>query len=503
MNIDTINTTDIVVPPGWSIPPVLQFQRRLRHLGVGLTLAERRLILLSSDLLLLNSALITALFIWGDIPRTVMTLVINFKWFLTLTIVWLILGSALDIYNPTRAASVTQSILYAGLAVLLTGLIYVAIPWLTPPLGRRLQTFGFILISIVAVVGWRVFYAYLFFQPAFRHRVLLVDGETKNQALIQQLYLAAFEDRANPFRGTGYEIVGLVKNGTSPARPILRNVPVLTAETLLHEARHLAINEIIVADIHSLAPDLQEAVLDCWELGLRVTPLSTAYERLTARVPVEFVAQDLSLVAGGEGSSADSPNQRLYRTTKRLFDLVIALIALVIVGLLTPLLMLANKFTSPGPLFYLQHRVGQGGRPFALIKFRTMDPNAEQKNGATWAEANDPRVTPVGRWLRRIRLDELPQCINILRGEMSVIGPRPERPQFVGSLIHCLPLYRARHAMRPGITGWAQVRFRYGNSIEDACTKLEYDLYYIKHAGFFLDILIFLQTVPEMLRFKG
>jgi lipopolysaccharide/colanic/teichoic acid biosynthesis glycosyltransferase len=138
-----------------------------------------------------------------------------------------------------------------------------------------------------------------------------------------------------------------------------------------------------------------------------------------------------------------------------------------------------------------------------MFKFRSMIPNAEQDTGAIWSHKQDQRVTAIGRWLRRARLDELPQVINVLRGEMSIVGPRPERPEFAGELMRQLPIYRARHTVKPGITGWAQVCFRYGNSVEDARIKLEYDLYYIKHRGVFLDLLIVLRTLPAMLIMKG
>ncbi len=494
---------DLLFPREWSIPQPLRLRDRLYQFRVGLTLAERRFLLGAIDLLLVNATLITALYIWDEFPLSAAAVAANFKWFITLSAVWLIIGVALDIYNPIRAASVTQNLLYVGLAVLLAGLLYLAIPWLTPPLGRRLQAFGFLLLALVSLTTWRVLYARLFFQPAFRHRVLVVPGETANQILLNELQAAAREERANPFRGTGYEVVGLVENGDTQAGQTRLDIPILTAANLVHEARRLAVDEIIVADNQTLPLNLREALLDCWELGLQVAPLSAAYERLTARVAVEFAVQDLCLVAGTAGSTADSPGQRLYRAAKRLVDILLSLAGLVFVAVLCPLVALGNALTSPGPLFYRQHRVGQGGRPFVLIKFRTMSPNAEKEAGAVWAEADDPRVSPLGRWLRRMRLDELPQFINVLRGEMSVVGPRPERPQFVGELIHHLPLYRARHAIRPGITGWAQVRYRYSNSVEEARIKLEYDLYYLKYAGFFLDLLIFLQTVPVMLRFKG
>jgi exopolysaccharide biosynthesis polyprenyl glycosylphosphotransferase len=494
----SIDSAELVLQKEWSTTQILRDRRR--QLGVRLTLAERRFLLRMLDVLLVNGALVTAMIIWGDFPHSVAALIANFKWFVTLSALWLILGAALDVYDLARSASTTQSILYAGLAALLTGLLYLAIPWLTPPLGRRLQAFGFVALSMGGIAAWRALYAQLFFQPAFQHRVQVVGNGDASRALVRELHAAASDKHANPFRGTGYLVAGIVADGADSLRESIKGAPPLVSEqNLVHEARRLGVDEIIVDDKCCLSPTLREAIMDCRELGLRVTPLSVAYERLTARLPVEYAGQDLNIVGG----ATDSPAARLYEASKRVMDILIALIGVVFVGLLSPLIALGNALTSPGPLFYRQHRVGRGGRPFVLIKFRTMIPQAEGEVGARWAMGDDQRVTPVGRWLRRARLDELPQFINVLRGEMSVVGPRPERPQFVGELTRSMPLYRARHALRPGITGWAQVCYRYGNSVEDARIKLEYDLYYVKNAGFFLDLLILLQTVPVMLQFKG
>jgi exopolysaccharide biosynthesis polyprenyl glycosylphosphotransferase len=494
----TVDSAELMLQPEWSTTQVLRDYRR--QLGVRLTLAERRFLLRVLDLFLVNAALVTALIVWGDFPRSFVALIANFKWFVTLSTLWLILGAALDVYDLARSASTTQSILYAGLAALLTGLLYLAIPWLTPPLGRRLQALGFVALAMAGIAAWRALYAQLFFQPAFQHRVLVVGGGAASHALVRELHAAASEKYANPFRGTGYLVAGIVDDESDPMGESSAGATVLVSEqNLVHEARRLVVDEIIVDDEYCLSPTLREAIMDCRELGLRVTPLSVAYERLTARLPVEYAGKDLNIVGG----APDNPSARLYQAGKRVMDILVALVGVVWVGLLSPWIALGNALTSPGPLFYRQHRVGRGGRPFVLIKFRTMILQAEGEVGAKWAMDDDQRVTPVGRWLRRARLDELPQFINVLRGEMSVVGPRPERAQFVGELIRSLPLYRARHAVWPGITGWAQVCYRYGNSVEDARIKLEYDLYYVKHAGFFLDLLILLQTIPVMLQFKG
>ena len=267
-------------------------------------------------------------------------------------------------------------------------------------------------------------------------------------------------------------------------------------------AQSLEVDEIILAFSENgvLKQPGFDSLLRCRELGLRIVTLAALYERLFARIPVDYVgSENLPTVIPMDESAGD----RLYRIAKRGIDIIAAVVGLLVVGLISPIIAVANRVTSPGPLFYRQERVGQGGRIFNILKFRTMVPDAEKITGAVWADERDPRITWMGRILRPTRLDELPQFINVLLGEMSLIGPRPERPEIIENLTQLLPFYRARHAVRPGITGWAQVEYRYGNCVEDSKTKLEYDLYYVKHAGPLLDLRILLQTIPIMLQGAG
>jgi lipopolysaccharide/colanic/teichoic acid biosynthesis glycosyltransferase len=184
-------------------------------------------------------------------------------------------------------------------------------------------------------------------------------------------------------------------------------------------------------------------------------------------------------------------------------DLTLGVVGLVIFGAMLPLLALLIVLDSPGPVFFAQERVGRAGRPFKLVKLRTMIPDAERESGPLWAVHGDPRVTRVGRFLRMSRLDEAPQLINVLAGQMSLIGPRPERPAFVADLQAGIPFYRARLSVRPGVTGWAQVNYGYGSTVEDQIAKLQYDLYYIRHRSLLLDTLILLRTVGQVLALRG
>jgi lipopolysaccharide/colanic/teichoic acid biosynthesis glycosyltransferase len=184
-------------------------------------------------------------------------------------------------------------------------------------------------------------------------------------------------------------------------------------------------------------------------------------------------------------------------------DLALGAALLVLLLVLLPVIALAIRLDSPGPVFYRQERVGRHGRRFFVYKLRSMQQDAERDGEAQWAAPGDPRVTRVGRWLRRARLDELPQVLNVVRGEMSLVGPRPERPQFVEQLQRDIPFYRTRFAARPGLTGWAQINYGYGSTVEDALIKLQYDLYYLKHQSPWFDLVILLRTVAVVLRLKG
>jgi exopolysaccharide biosynthesis polyprenyl glycosylphosphotransferase len=235
------------------------------------------------------------------------------------------------------------------------------------------------------------------------------------------------------------------------------------------------------------------------EQGTQITPMFALYQDLTGRVPVSHLG-DMSFVALPANVKSTA---RTYQVVKRWFDFTLALVVLLLAAPLFLLIALAIKLDSPGRVFFTQVRVGRGGKAFRIIKFRSMYSDAEAATGAVWAASYDRRVTRIGRFLRKSRLDEIPQILNVLRGDMSFVGPRPERPEFDEELEREIPFYRARRAVRPGLTGWAQVNHGYGNSLQDALRKVEYDLYYIKNESPYLDLLILLRTVAVVLKLGG
>jgi sugar transferase (PEP-CTERM system associated) len=231
--------------------------------------------------------------------------------------------------------------------------------------------------------------------------------------------------------------------------------------------------------------------------GMMIEEASTMFQKITGRVPVESIHPSSLIFSDGYQQS------KLRRIVSRLIDLCGAVVGLLLFGPPMLLIAAAVRLSSPGPALYRQERVGQNGKSFQVLKFRSMRINAESSSGPVWATERDPRITPIGGLLRKLRLDELPQFINVLRGEMSFVGPRPERPHFVEQLKDQVPFYDLRHSVRPGITGWAQVSYSYGASVEDSRVKLEYDLFYIKNNSLSFDCLILFQTIKIMLFGRG
>ncbi|MGH9640168.1 MAG: exopolysaccharide biosynthesis polyprenyl glycosylphosphotransferase, partial [Bryobacteraceae bacterium] len=256
--------------------------------------------------------------------------------------------------------------------------------------------------------------------------------------------------------------------------------------------------EILAVNSKFVSPELSVLLTELRFRGLRVYSLPDFCMQLSEELPLAILSDEWLSFSGG----FDVLQSRLLRRVKRLSDLFLAAGFLLAAAPLMILTALAIRLDSPGPALFSQTRVGWKGRPYRLLKFRSMRRNAE-RNGAQWAQVDDPRVTRVGKWIRRLRIDELPQLFNVMAGQMSFVGPRPERPEFVERLEREIPFYQLRHCLAPGITGWAQVKYPYGASVEDARRKLQYDLYYIRNASPIIDFRILLRTVRTVLYLQG
>ena len=321
------------------------------------------------------------------------------------------------------------------------------------------------------------------------HRVLVL-GTGPEARLVEASLAAANLPGMNL---VGFFALDKVKDMVvSPQRVIARGGPLEQA------VRQLRINEIIVAVRQQRGGVLPlRSLLDCRLDGVRVTDLSRFFERVHGQVPIESLKASWLIYGSGY-------RQNWRRTfMKRVFDVVVAAILLVVTFPIMLLAAILIMLEDGEPIIYRQERVGARGATFTLLKFRSMAKNAEQDGKASWASVNDSRVTGIGRFLRRTRIDELPQLVNVLKGEMSFVGPRPERPEFVAMLTEQIPFYAVRHSVKPGLTGWAQVRYSYGATVEQSVKKLEYDLYYVKNHTLVLDLVILLETVRVVLLGEG
>jgi sugar transferase (PEP-CTERM system associated) len=331
---------------------------------------------------------------------------------------------------------------------------------------------------LVIAVSLRVLFRQLYRSGLFTRRVLILGGDKHT---VEYSSLADMS-------GQHFQVVGQVRSNDAEQTA-------QSAWELVSLARDLNVSEIVVAKDKDMAPWAQ--LVNCRLLGIQVTDYLDFYERECQRVCIDHLRWDWIALSHGYKVG------RLKASFRRLLDVVVSVLGLIAVAPVLLMAALAIKLEDGGPIIYAQERVGRNGRTFVLLKFRSMRVDAERDGTPAWARERDNRITRVGRVIRKVRIDELPQLLNVLRGDMALIGPRPERPHFVQMFSESIPFYDYRHTIRPGITGWAQVCFRYGASFEDTKRKLSYDLYYIKRQGLLLDALILLKTIRVVLSGEG
>jgi sugar transferase (PEP-CTERM system associated) len=356
--------------------------------------------------------------------------------------------------------------------------------------GRGVFLIAAVLV-VAIVVGWRVVFEWLSGRVGPRERLLLVGTSAAAQALARELFEARHE--------LGVEITGFID--PDPAKvgtPLINPGIIGTIEDIPAIVRAHAVDRVVVslADARGTLP--MDKLLEMKLEGVSFDHLASVYEQYTGKIAVENLRPSWLIFSDGFRKS------RFLGTIKRAMDVVCALLGLVLAAPLMVIAAAAIRLTSPGPVLYHQQRVGKNGHIFTVHKFRSMRVDAEAATGPVWASKHgDPRVTAIGSFLRRSRLDEVPQLWNVLKGDMSFVGPRPERPEFVADLTQQIQFYGQRHIVRPGLTGWAQVRYTYGATTEDALQKLQYDLYYIKNLSIALDLFIIFETVKTVVLRKG
>jgi exopolysaccharide biosynthesis polyprenyl glycosylphosphotransferase len=475
---------------------------------LSLAISERRALLAAGDVVMLGLAGLLAMWGWSllrpDIDFTLEFILRVGGWPVALAVAWIGLGALsglYDMHTAARAWSVEKRLLTTTLVL---GLLYLLVFFLSTtrrapgdPLAEiswalpRVIPFFFLLSSLGLCTVWRAFYAGVLTGANFKRRVLVLGAGWAGRTIVGALATHLQSD---------YEILGFVDDDPQKQRLSFLDVPILgTSDDLLQLVKEQQVDEFVLAVTHGMGSEMFSAVMTCHAQGVSLMPMPILYEMATGRVPVEHIDKQWYVSLPTYTAS----KTHFMDWAQRLMDILFAMGGLLLVVPFWPLIALILYVDSPGPIFYSQTRTGKNGCPFRVHKFRSMRPNAEANGKAVWAEEEDPRITRFGKLMRKTRLDELPQLWNVLKGDMSLVGPRPERPEFIVELEEDIPFYRTRLVVNPGLTGWAQVNYKYGNSKKDTLVKLQYDLYYIRHRSLWLNLYILFKTVAVVVRFQG
>jgi exopolysaccharide biosynthesis polyprenyl glycosylphosphotransferase len=450
------------------------------------------LILVAGDVLSAVAGAAVALSLWGRfdyLGPTAEFIRARAVWFMFLPLLWPLF--MVNLYDVHRAGSWRDTVRGVFLAVAAGAILYLLLYFVQGGSLARRGILYFLAATLVFTLLWRAIYIRVFTAPALMRRVLIVGAGLGGRTLLQ-IYNAAWP---KPFL-----LVGLIDDDLLKRNENLDGHAVLGGSAELPEViAATASTDLIVAIQGQLTGAMFQSLLDAQEQGVEITRLPVAYEDLLGRLPIQHLEADWLLRSFVDELRVSG----LYLLAKRLLDLAGAVFGLAVFALLLPWVAAATLLDSGRPIFFRQARLGQGGRPYRMIKLRTMRQDAEADGQPHWAATVDPRATRVGRILRRTHLDEFPQFWSVVRGDMSLVGPRPERPELVAELEKQIPFYRARLLVKPGITGWAQVNYGKGASVEGSAEKLEFDLYYIKHRSLWMDLWILLRTVGSVFGFKG
>lgn len=410
-------------------------------------------------------------------------------WIALLVFYVLFFGQIFEMYNLKVASDKYATFRSLVITVIFTSVFYVFTPVISPILPQnRIQILYFFVTLLVSIFINRFLYIQFIFSPRFLKNILLIgDSELIEAALLER------DGNQNNC------IVGYISDKELEKYPDLQFSSIKNSN-LEELAISLGVNEILVCSstTNTICKKMNAQLIALFEKGMSIQSIDNFLEQETFKISESQLTSNFY----NYFSFSKSHQNNLYLVFRRLSDIIFAIIGLLFLAILLPIVFIINLFANKGSLFYFQKRTGKKGKVFQIIKFRSMVANAEKK-GAVWAEANDTRITPFGRILRKSRIDEFPQFINVLKGEMSLIGPRPERPEFVKQLEDKLPFYAIRHVIKPGLTGWAQVMHPYANTVEDQHKKLMYDLYYIKERNLIMDLKIVIKTISTILFFRG
>jgi exopolysaccharide biosynthesis polyprenyl glycosylphosphotransferase len=468
--------------------------------------SERRILLILGDLVASIASDFAAIYVWRlylyyklitvhlrpERAWALVTLSVKIPfWFYLLPLGWLLLMVELD--DPHIAASWRKTLRGIAIAAFVGIVVYslIFITFHDPNDLPRIGFGAFLIIASLLTLGWRAFYIRLYTSPGLMRRVLVIGAGKAG------LTLARTFNKLSP---PPFNLVGFIDDDPHKSKHSFEGFPVIaSSRRLLQIVEFYHVSDIVIAITGEIRGTTFQAILDAQEHGVEVTRMPILYEEMAGRVPVHHLEADWMI----RSFTDEMRVSRFYEFVKRLMDMVGGAAGLLLFGISFPFIMIATWIDSGSPIFYAQTRLGHGGRVFKIYKYRTMHPGAEADGEAKLAVENDPRVTRVGNFLRQTRLDELPQFWNVLIGEMSLVGPRAERPELVAEYQKQIPFYRARLLVKPGLTGWAQINYGYVANVTETVVKLEYDLYYIKHRSLMVDIMIVLRTIGTVLSRKG
>jgi len=439
-------------------------------------------------------ALFVALYVWGQrdlwfkFSLGFLQERVEF-WFYLLPLGWLVL--LVELYDVHRAHNWRKIVRGIAFAALIGLVIYAFVYVLVKGSLNRIGIGAFLVAASVLTLLWRLAYIRIFTAPAFMRRVLVVGAGKAGQRLAE-----AYKNLRPP----PFFLVGFIDDDPRKLGEQVEGYPILSQSDLLLEiAEKERVTDIVVAITGEMQGSTFQTILDAQESGIEVTPMPTLYEEMMGRVPVHHLESDWLIRSFVDEARVGG----FYEAGKRLLDILGGLAGMGICVLLYPLVAILILLDSGSPVIYKQIRSGKGGKPYDIYKFRTMRQDAEKDGKVQLTQEKDRRITSVGNLLRKAHIDELPQFLNVLRGEMSLVGPRAERPEWIAEFQKQIPFYRARSLVKPGVTGLAQVSYSYYATVEEMATKLEYDLYYIKHRNLLMDIFILLRTVGQVFGFRG
>lgn len=464
----------------------------LKKTKVNFDISERKVLLWVFDLLAISTAAaFLGLLNFFTYYQTLSVPISQWTYLLGVYSFFALVFECYDLHRSSRFDLILANVI---LATSWTVLVYLMTPKLTPFLPEyRIDIFYFYLALLIGIALWRLIYINLLIRPWFYKWVILVAKKKDLHQLAKDLM------NSDPH----YKIIGFVDIAQQPEQKseALHGIPLIPLEDLEGFIAQHEVKDLVVANHsrQSLSLPLYRSLLDLSKQGLSIRDYNKEYEALNARVPIQHVKKEFYRFFPYHRANQNKLSLFFQRT----LDLIISLVGLIMfMPMFMLLVALLNPLFNRGPLFYVQKRIGQNNETFTIYKFRTMRSDAE-KTGPQYTTKNDNRVSGFGRLLRRMRIDEFPQLLNIVKGDMNIIGPRPERPEFVKGLSEKIPFYDVRHVIKPGLTGWAQVNHNYGTSHDDALIKLQYDLYYIKNRSLFLDLSIYIKTLTTVLFLRG